>query len=221
MDKLYICRNCQYVFPKELSKLIKNEVQVYCEMCGTPFSLSGVTFKQKPLKAPSKPILRPSKYGMIDKERSSLAKAIKTLDTFDYIPILAFSVIFLIVSFFISIRAPEGIFIFLSSCLIVVSSSLIIIYDSRFISPKIKSDRYDEITLDAICYGILGSVIFGTGVIILIKGILIFIHAAKSSERGDHRIYKFGLKYPVILSIISLLIFFLAFLSIFSRSPLY
>jgi hypothetical protein len=193
MDKLYICRNCQYVFPKGLSKLIENEVQVYCEMCGTPFSLSGVSFKQTSLSEPVETIDRPSKYGMIDKERSSLDKAIKSFNKFDYIPIIVFSIITLILSFF-NFRTSGGIMLIISSYLIVFSSLLIIIYDSRFISPRIKSNSYDEIALDAICYGILGCIIYGTGVIILIKGILIFIYTAKNSERGDHKVYQFGLK---------------------------
>jgi len=80
MDKLYICRNCQYVFPKELSELIKSETQVYCEMCGTPFSLSGVSFRQATVREPGRTIHKPSKYGKTDKERSSLEKAIKNLN---------------------------------------------------------------------------------------------------------------------------------------------
>jgi len=194
MDKLYICRNCQYVFPKELSELIKNEVQVYCEMCGTPFSLSGVNFKQTTVRDPGKTSYRQSKYGMNDKERSSLEKAIKNLNKFDYIPILIFSIFTLILSFLFSTRTSGGIFQFITSSLIALSSLLIIIYNARFISPRIKSSKYDEITLDAICYGILGCVIYGTGVILLIKGILIFIYTTKNSERGDHRVYNFGLK---------------------------
>ncbi len=193
MDKLYICRSCQYGFPKELSKLIENEVQVYCEMCGTPFSLSGVSFKQKTVRDPGKTIHKPSKYGMIDKERSSLDKAIKILNRFDYVPIIIFSIITLILSFF-NFRTSGGIMLIISSYLIVFSSLLIIIYDSRFISPKIKSNSYDEITLDAICYGILGCIIYGTGVILLIKGLLIFIYSAKNSERGGFKVYQFGLK---------------------------
>ncbi len=193
MDKLYICRSCQYGFPKELSKLIENEVQVYCEMCGTPFSLSGVSFKQKTVRDPGKTIHKPSKYGMNDKERSSLDKAIKILNRFDYVPIIIFSIITLILSFF-NFRTSGGIILIISSYLIVFSSLLIIIYDSRFISPKIKSNSYDEITLDAICYGILGCIIYGTGVILLIKGLLIFICSAKNSERGGFKVYQFGLK---------------------------
>ena len=188
MDKLYICRNCQYVFPKELSELIKSETQVYCEMCGTPFSLSGVSFRQATVREPGRTIHKPSKYGKTDKERSSLEKAIKNLNKFDYLPILIFSIFTLTLSFFFSLE------LFITSILIALSSLLIIIYDARFISPRIKSGRYDEITLDAICYGILGCVIFGTGAILLIKGILVLIYTAKYSERGEHRVYNFGLK---------------------------
>ena len=32
---LYVCRECNYVFPEELAELIDKRVQVFCEMCGT------------------------------------------------------------------------------------------------------------------------------------------------------------------------------------------
>ncbi|MFX0049241.1 MAG: hypothetical protein ACFE8G_13950 [Candidatus Hermodarchaeota archaeon] len=192
-DKLYICRNCQYVFPKELSKLIESQVQVYCEMCGTPFSLSGVSFKQVNLSKSRDIIHRDSKYGMEGKEKSNLVKVIKSLNKFDYVPLLIFSIVALILSFF-NFGISGGVMLVISSYLIVFSSLLIILYDFRFISPRIKSNSYDEITLDAICYGILGCIIYGTGFIILIKGILIFIYSAKNSERGNHEVYQFGLK---------------------------
>ena len=192
-NKLYICRSCQYVFPKELSELIESKVQVYCEMCGTPFSLSGVSFKQASVSKSGVLIHKPTKYGIIDTKKSNLDKAIKTLNKFDYVPILIFSIITLILSFF-NFRTSGGIMLIISSYLIVFTSLLIIIYDSRFISPRIKSNNYDEITLDALCYGILGCIIYGAGVILLIKGILIFIISAKDSEGGDHKVYQFGLK---------------------------
>ena len=192
-NKLYVCRSCQYVFPKELSELIESKVQVYCEMCGTPFSLSGVSFKQAPVKEAKVLIQKTPKIGIVDKEKSSLGKAIKSLNKFDYIPIVIFPIITLIVSFF-NTRNSGGIMFLISSYLIVFSSLLIIIYDSRYVSPRIKSNSYDEIALDSICYGVLGCIIYGTGVIMLIKGILIFIYSAKNSEGGDHKFYKFGLK---------------------------
>jgi len=162
-------------------------------MCGTPFSLLGVSFKKASVSKTKDDIHRPTKYGVVDKGGSSLDKVIRSLNKFDYVPLLLFSIITLIVSFF-NLRASGGIMVMISSYLIVFSSLLIIIYDARFISPRIKSKNYDEITLDAICYGILGCIIYGTGAIILIKGILIFIYSAKNSEKGDHKVYRFGLK---------------------------
>jgi len=128
---LYVCRSCGYGFPKELSELIDNKTQVYCEMCGTPFSLAGII--------PIHP--RSSIKG---KKISKLEKAIKRLDKFDYVPMVIFSLIVLI---FNLIFITGGINLLMASYLIVFSSVLIIIYDSKFISPRIKSDSYDEIAL--------------------------------------------------------------------------
>jgi len=94
MDKtLYVCRSCGYGFPKELSELIENKVQVYCEMCGTPFSLAGIRFKQASVKNSEKSIPIRSKSSIWDKRKSKLDKAIKNLNKFDYIPIAIFSII--------------------------------------------------------------------------------------------------------------------------------
>ena len=192
-NKLYICRNCQYVFPKELSKLIESKVQVYCEMCGTPFSLSGVSFKEAAKSKPIENVRQPAKYGVVDKKISNLEKAIRIFNKFDYVPLLIFSIVTLILSFF-RLGTPDGIFRVISSYLMVFSSLLIIIYDARFISPRINANNYDEITLDAFCYGILGCIIYGTGIFILIKGILIIIYSATNTEKGPHKVYRFGLK---------------------------
>lgn len=194
MDKkLYICRSCQYVFPKELSRLIESKVQVYCEMCGTPFSLSGVSFKEAPVSKSREVIHQHAKYGVVDKKTSGLDKAIRCFNKFDYVPLLIFSTITLILSFF-NIGTSNGIMRMISSYIFVFSSVLIIIYDSRFISSRINSKSYDEITLDAICYGILACIFYGAGVFMLIKGILIFIYSAKYTEKGPHKVYRFGLK---------------------------
>jgi DNA-directed RNA polymerase subunit RPC12/RpoP len=187
MDKtLYVCRSCGYGFPKELSELIDNKTQVYCEMCGTPFSLAGIRFKQS-----DKSIHLHPKSSIRDKKKSKLEKAIKTLDKFDYIPMIIFSIIVFI---FNSIFRFGDINLLMASYLIVFSSVLIIIYDSKSISRRIKSDSYDEIALDGICYGILGCFIYGTGVLILIKGILILINSIKKHESSEHKLYNFGLK---------------------------
>jgi len=192
MDKtLFVCRSCGYGFPKELSELIENKVQVYCEMCGTPFSLAGIRFKQASIKTTEKSIPTHPKSSIRDKKKYNLDKAIKILNKFDYIPMVIFLTIVIALNF---IFISGGINYLISSYLIVGSGVLIIIYDSKYISPKIKSDSYDDIVLDAICYGILGCIIYGTGVILLIKGILIFIYSIKNHESSNHKAYHFGLK---------------------------
>jgi len=192
MDKtLYVCRSCGYGFPKELSELIEKKVQVYCEMCGTPFSLAGIRFKQGFVKKSEKSIPIRSRSSIRDKKKSKLDKAIKKLNKFDYIPIAILLILVIILNFiFISGEINH----LISSYLIVGSGVLIILYDSKYISPKIKSDSYDDIALDAICYGILGCFIYGTGVILLIKGILIFIYSIINHESNNHKAYNFGLK---------------------------
>ncbi len=192
MDKkLYVCRSCGYGFPKELSELIENKVQVYCEMCGTPFSLAGIRFKQASVKPSDKSKPIHSRSSIRDKNKVKLDKAIKTLTKFDIIPIVIFSTLVIILNL---IFISGEINLLISSYLIVGSGVLIIIYDSKYISPKIKSDNYDDIALDAICYGILGCIIYGTGAILLIKGILIFIHSILNHESGNQKAYNFGLK---------------------------
>ena len=192
-EKLYICRNCSYVFPKELSKLIDDRTQVYCEMCGSPFSLSGVNFKQHSTRKQRSKIQPHPKYGLINKDKTNLEKAIEYLNKFDYIPLVLYAVAILVLSFF-------NFFIFgsivnvINSYILVLGSIFVLIYDLRYISPRVQSKNYDEIALDAICYGILGCIFYGSGVILLIKGILILIHSIVYHKGEDHKVYNYGLK---------------------------
>ena len=193
MDKLYICRTCRYVFPKELSKLIDDRTQVYCEMCGMPFSLSGVNFKQPPTRQQRKEIRPHPKFGMSNKDKTNLEKAIGYLNKFDYIPIILYAFTILVLSFFY-FRTPGGIVNVINSYLLILGSVLVLIYDISYISPRVQSKNYDEIALDAICYGILGCIFYGSGVILLIKGVLILTHSIAYHKGGDHKFYSYGLK---------------------------
>jgi len=193
MDKLYICRSCSYAFPKELSKLIDNRTQVYCEMCGTPFSLSGVNFKQPPTRRQTNKVRQHSKYGMSNKDKTNLEKAIEILNKFDYIPIIFYMFIILISSFSY-FRTSGGIINVIIHGIHILCCVLILIYDLRHISPRVQSKSYNEITLDAIGYGILGSIFSGAGAILLIKGVLILIHSIVYYEGEDHKFYNYGLK---------------------------
>ncbi|MFX0058574.1 MAG: hypothetical protein ACFE8J_09785 [Candidatus Heimdallarchaeota archaeon] len=197
VKKLYVCRECSYVFPEELSELIENKVQVFCEMCGTPFTLAGVEFKRTSDKFQERPDMPYPRYGITKKEKSGLSEAIKTLNKLSSIPLIIFSGIVLGLSFttyYSSILGENWIINLFVHLIIGFSAILIVIYDLNYISPKIREEKYDEIALDAFCYGILGCIIFGTGVILLIKGVLILIHVAFHSERPEHKIYDFGIK---------------------------
>jgi len=69
---------------------------------------------------------------------------------------------------------------------------LIAIYDTNYISTKIENEQYDEILLDAFCFGILGCIIYGVGVLLLIKGFLIIIYRILNPKQKTRKVYNFG-----------------------------
>jgi len=191
--KIYICRECGYGFPPELSHLIENKIQVYCEMCGTPFSLAGVEFKQ-PKVQPQESRFKPySREALKDRSRRKFSKAIKVLDHLSYLPILIFSSIFITTNW-MYIGQGNWIASLISNILIALVGFLIVIYDLKRITPKVKEEKYDEIVLDTFCFGILGCIIYGTGTILLIKGILIIIYSSIYHKSEKNKVYTFGLK---------------------------
>jgi len=190
---LYVCRECGFVFPSELKQLIEDKVQVFCEMCGMPFTLAGVEFKQPPVRPQMPPVKSYSREAIKERSRQNLSKAIKRIDVFSYIPILILSCVLLTTSW-IFIDPANWINGIISNILISVAGLSIAYYDIKKITPKIKEEKYDELLLDSFCYGIIGCIFYGSGVIILIKGILIFIYVAKYNKDKHHIVYNFGLK---------------------------
>lgn len=172
--KIYVCRNCGNTFPNELSQLIESKTRVFCERCGTPFSLEGTKFKEPELKLKEKE--KKTKKAPEEKT-STLESIIKALNIISWIPILIVSIILL----FIPFRFPTG-----------IAGILISLYDKKFISKRIKEKNYDRIVLDSFCLGILGCIIFGTGAILLLKGFLIFLFEINNSKGQTY--YEFGLK---------------------------
>ena len=196
--KLYVCKECGNVFSEQLYHLIETNVQVYCEKCGTLFFFEGVKFKFEPEKEvkisqkPSEPI------------SSDLQRTILKLNNISYIPVLIISLIFLGLTI-----------IFPGFILIGIYGIIISLYDKKFISPKIKEKRYNEIVLDSFFIGILGCILFGTGVIILIKGILILINAYYSFQKEKLKPYDLGLQLKNSLNNFSALACFLIMLLVF------
>ncbi|TFG29452.1 MAG: zinc ribbon domain-containing protein [Promethearchaeota archaeon] len=174
--KIYVCKECGYVFPEELSQIIESHTRVFCERCGNPFTLGAVSFKDGTTETKERTKTSKKK---ISGKNSTLESLIIKLNLITWIPILIVSIIMLFISnldfFFIGI-----------------AGILISLYDLKFISSKIKKKRYNDIVLDAICFGILGCIIFGTGVLLLIKGVLLLIYIA--SQSAEEPLYVFGLK---------------------------
>ena len=172
--KLYVCKECGYVFPEELSHTIESHTRVFCERCGSPFTLGGLdlTDDRIDLKKAKKSSKKESK-----EKKPTLESLIRKLNRVTWIPILIVSIIIVFI--------PEFIFIG-------IAGILISLYDLKFISSKIKKKKYDDIVLDAFCFGILGCIVFGTGILLLIKGLLILVHVSMDSTEDP--LYMFGLK---------------------------
>ncbi len=188
MSKVYVCRECGYAFPDELSHLIESNLQVYCERCGSPFILEGVVFKPAPT-----PYMRKKKpYHLLpEKKSSSLENLILFLNKISFIPLFIFT--------FVSFGLIAEIAVFWDTGLLFerISQGLmglfLLLYDRVYISHKIKEKKYNEIFLDSFGWGILGCILYGLGVIILIKGIFIIIYVITDSKNKDLKKYELGL----------------------------
>jgi len=200
--KKYNCNECGFMFPDELSELIENKTQVYCEKCGKPFSMKGVVFKQAKIQPPSptptpswdrktptkkKPSQRKTTHKFAERDRERFDNAIRHLHRYSSIPILIVSVIVLvfasltIMSLVSSIGLTPQIYnyninLIVQNIILGISGLSITIYDIKFISPKIKEKKYNEIVVDSFCWGIVGCIIYGAGVLLIIKGIAILIY---------------------------------------------
>ncbi|MFW9972308.1 MAG: hypothetical protein ACFFDF_19135 [Candidatus Odinarchaeota archaeon] len=186
MSKIFVCRECGYVFPQELSYLIESNIQVYCERCGSPFILEGVKFKPAPT-----PYIREKKpYHILPEKKSSgLEKFIQVLNKISSVP-------FFIYFFFLIVTIPILEFIpgnLIDHIFQIILSLFLITYDRTHITRKVREKKYNEIFLDSFCWGILGCIMYGLGVIILIKGIFIIIYILTNSQNKNLKIYDFGL----------------------------
>jgi len=201
----YICSECGNIFNEELRELIENNVQVFCEKCGAPFTLEKTEFKEKEYK-PIKEVSerkKPSKEGAekkIKKEKeakekdfSKLNGTIKAFNKFDYIPILIFGIVSLILILESFTRPSQFTIIFIRHLTAGIVALSIAIYDKRFISKKIEQGKHNDVVLDAFCMGILGSIVFGLGVLILIKGLLVMIFVFSNGKDQEKSFYEKGL----------------------------
>ena len=187
---IYICRECNYAFPNELTQSIEQNIQVYCERCGSPFSLEGVKFKPAPT-----PIRQKVKRVTLlsQKNTSSVEKFIQFLNVISFLPFLIFSFISFGLIAEIAFYGYNWFNILIDRSSLGIISLVLLIYDRVYIYPKIKEKKYDEVFLHSLCWGIVGSVFFGLGVLILIKGTLIVLFTIFNPNNKDLRVYDYGL----------------------------
>lgn len=229
--KKYNCNECGFMFPDELSELIEKKTQVFCEKCGKPFSIKGVVFKPATIQLPpprptqeKKPAIKkpPSPprphYEFAEKDRSKFDNAIRHLNTYSSIPIFIVSlviigfVIFNIIGYVNAlIFIPSNImnynlFIIIQNCIFGASGLAIGVYDMKYISSKIKEKKYNEIVVDSFCWGIVGCVIYGAGVILIFKGVVILIYNMLENKRFGYNLKNSLNNFSASLGVIIILL---------------
>ncbi|TFG00626.1 MAG: zinc ribbon domain-containing protein [Promethearchaeota archaeon] len=200
VKKKYICSECGHQFSEELAQLIENGTQVYCENCGTPFSLEGKKFTEREYKPPEKIVPKASKKEEPKKAKakapkkkkakvSTLIKAIKTLNDFSYIPILIVSILIFVGIVGIIFNPKDWVVILIRQISFGTAGLIITFYDKNVISKKINAEKYDEVFIESFGIGILGCIIYGSGVVILIKGILTTIYVTYTKTQEEKPFY--------------------------------
>jgi hypothetical protein len=189
--KVYVCRECGYAFPIELTNLIEQRIQVYCERCGSPFILEGVEFT--PAHTPVKKKITPPSIAFSKSDSSNLNKVIQFLNKISFLPIFIFTVISFAFIFEIAFDFRNWDSVIFNHVLQGFIGLFLLIYDRAYIAPKVKEQKYNDIFIDSLCWGILACVLYGTGVIILIKGIVIFIYVITDEQNKSFRLYHYGL----------------------------
>ncbi len=222
--KVYVCKECGNVFRPELSKHIDDNIQVYCEMCGTPFILGGVNFQYTGFNR--KDFAKAPAIKTTIKKKGSLGALINFFNAIAYLPILIFGiVVFALIPSTILSNLSEWGPILVSRGFLVAASLSIALYDILHILPNVKKANYESIVLDAFCFGILGCVIYGTGVIILIKGFFIIIKVALDKKNTKNKLYSFGQNVNASLnnfsSLAGVIIIFMLIWSFFDNGIVY
>ncbi len=208
--RIYICNECGFHFPTQLSGLIEDNIQVYCEKCGTPFSLAGVKFIERKFK-PEIKLAKPHKKEFIlekgengekwekkkketypvkkEKTYSTINKVIQKFNEFSYIPILIVSILSLILLLQIFQEPDLWLVIVIRHSSIGLFGLLLSLYDKKVVYKRIKEGKYEEVIVHSISIGILGCFLYGTGVFLLAKGVLVLIYVILISKKNKYTFY--------------------------------
>ncbi len=209
----YFCRECGHKFPKELVERIENGVQIFCENCGYKFLLEGVKFrelKEKDFKDKEKKELkekkekkeikwssswRPRKQEISQQGMVNLNNIIQGINKFSYIILLIISIISL-TRIFLVIRIGNDLqflIIIFESIALFIFGIRIAGFDKKYIAPLIRTGEYNKVGVSAIALGILGCIVYGAGVVLLIKGILLIIYISQDEKNQEFQGYDWGL----------------------------
>ena len=182
----YFCRECGYQFPKELVGRINKGIQVYCENCGYKFQLEGIKFKEKDFKIKEKkefkeirkPFPRKPKEQKISQQGMvNLNNIVQDINKLSYIVLIIVSVLSLLriigsFSLWYDILFFRIIF---ESVVLFIFGIRIAHFDKNYLAPLIKKGEYNKVGVSAFAMGILGCIVYGAGVVLLIKGFLLII----------------------------------------------
>ncbi len=213
----YFCRECGHQFPIELVERIEKGIQIFCENCGYKFLLEGVKFrelKEKDLKvkekkelkeikelAPRKPKERKiSQQGMVN-----INNVIQDINKLSYIILIIVSILSLLRIFQLNWIGNDLQFlsIIFESVALFIFGLRIAHFDKNYLAPLIKKGEYNKVGVSAIALGILGCIVYGAGVVLLIKGILLIIYISQDEKNREFQGYDWGLLIKDSLNSIS------------------
>ncbi|MFX1427906.1 MAG: hypothetical protein ACFFBE_15740, partial [Promethearchaeota archaeon] len=127
------------------------------------------------------------------KDSTNLNKIIQFLNKISFLPIFIFTIITFGFISELAFNFENWISIIFDRGLLGFIGLFLIIYDRAYIAPKVKEQKYNDIFLDSFCWGILACILYGTGVIILIKGVFILIYVITDEQNKNFKIYHYGL----------------------------
>jgi len=213
----YFCRECGHQFPKELVKRIEKGIQIFCENCGYKFLLEGVKFRElkekdlkvkekKELKEIKEPVPRKPKERKISQRGMvNLNNVIQDINKLSYIILIIVSILSLLRIFQLNWIGNDLQFLIIifESVALFIFGLRIAHFDKNYLAPLIKKGEYNKVGVSAIALGILGCIVYGAGVVLLIKGILLIIYISQDEKNQEFQGYDWGLLIKDSLNSIS------------------
>ncbi len=213
----YFCRECGHQFPIELVERIEKGIQIFCENCGYKFLLEGVKFrelKEKDLKVKEKKELKeikqpsprkPKERKISQRGMVNINNVIQDINKLSYIILIIVSILSLFRIFQLNRIGNDLQFlsIIFESVALFIFGLRIAHFDKKYLAPLIKKGEYNKAGVSAFAMGILGCIVYGAGVVLLIKGFLLIIYIIYDKKNQEFQGYDWGLLIEDSLNSIS------------------